>query len=124
MGSKILIVDDAKINLLLLKRILEKYNYQIYMANDGEEAIDILKKELIQLVLLDIRMPKIDGFGVLKEKNKIETMKNVPVIMVSAYNEQETIDKSLESGAHDYLTKPINKTDLLHKMDNLLNNFS
>ncbi len=119
--SKILVVDDVSINVMLLKRILEKANYNVCTAENGNVAIEKMIKEDISLVLLDIRMPHLDGFGVLEKKNEVETIKNIPVIMVSAFSEQEAINESLKKGAKAYLTKPVNRKDLMIEMKRILN---
>ena len=119
--SKILVVDDVSINVMLLKRILERANYNVCTAENGNVAIEKMIKEDISLVLLDIRMPHLDGFGVLEKKNEVETIKNIPVIMVSAFSEQETINKSLKKGAKAYLTKPVDRRELMTEMERILN---
>ena len=118
---KILVVDDVAINIMLLKRVLEKANYNVYTAENGNQAIDIMEKEDISLVLLDIRMPRLDGFGVLEKKRELESIKNIPVIMVSAFSEQEVIERSFRKGAKAYLTKPVNRIELMTEMGRILN---
>lgn len=118
--SKILVVDDVAINVMLLKRILEKADYDVYTAENGNDALDVMMKERINLVLLDVSMPKLDGFGVLDKKKEMKAIKNIPVIMVSAFNQSNIIQQSLEKGAKAYLTKPVDRRELMSQMDKIL----
>jgi len=117
---KILVVDDIPINVLLLKRILEKASYEVYTAQNGEEALEIMKRENISLVLLDIGMPILDGLGVLDVKKQELSIKNIPVIMVSAFSERNIIEESLQKGANAYIKKPIDKQELMLEMGKIL----
>ncbi len=117
---KILVVDDVPINVLLLKRILEKANYEVFTATNGTEALKMMKSEQISLVLLDIRMPELDGIEVLEQKSQQESIKNIPVIMVSAFSERNVIEESLQKGAIAYLKKPIDRNLLMIEMNKIL----
>ncbi len=117
---KILVVDDIPINVLLLKRVLEKANYEVFTAQNGKEALDIMKRENISLVLLDIGMPVLDGLGVLDVKKHEIDIKNIPVIMVSAFSERNIIEESLQKGANAYIKKPIDKHELITQMEKIL----
>jgi len=120
----ILVVDDMAINVVLLKRVLEKANYNVLTAEDGVKAIEIMQTNNISLVLLDIRMPNLDGFGVLDKKREIETIKNIPVIMTSAFTESNVIEKSISKGASAYIKKPIDRQELMSEMTKILNPIS
>lgn len=102
---KILVVDDEKLLIKGLKFNLEQEGYQVVTAFDGEEAVRLAHDESIDLILLDLMLPKLDGFSACRE---IRTFSNVPIIMLTAKNED--IDKilGLEYGADDYITKPFN----------------
>jgi sigma-B regulation protein RsbU (phosphoserine phosphatase) len=108
-GPRILVVDDNDDNRYTLALYLDVEGYtNVVTAQDGEEAIARLERESFDLVLLDVMMPKTDGYGVLawlKDKNRLH---NLPVIMVSALNEMNSVVRCIELGAVDYLTKPFN----------------
>lgn len=104
--EKILIADDSEMNQMLLEEILsDKYEY--VMAKDGTEAVDILEKnDDIDLVMLDINMPKMDGFGVLEVMNLRHWISEVPVIIISSENDVDFIRRSYDLGASDYISRP------------------
>ncbi len=119
-ASKILIIDDMPSHLLLLKTILEEEGFEIITAEDGENALRTLKEdEAIALILLDIMMPGFDGFDFLDKINESETYKT-PVIVVSAKTDNTSIQKAIEKGAYDYLTKPFNVQDIRNKVRSAL----
>jgi len=103
----ILAVDDNRMNRLKLVRMLEKEGYDVSQAEGGREALTMLRSNAFDLVLLDIVMPEIDGFEVLKQMKEDSALCNVPVIVVSAVEEMNSVDKCLELGAVDYLSKPV-----------------
>jgi len=103
--KKILIVDDEPHVLELLSVALEDEGYRILVANNGREALCQLKKEQPQVVLLDIRMPDVDGLEVLRQIKQIN--KATSVIMMTAYGAMETVLEAIQLGAYDYLTKPL-----------------
>jgi len=118
--KKILIVDDQPDFLSIVKMRLEATgSYEIITANDGQEALDKLK-ENPDLVLLDIMLPKMDGYEVtLKMKSDPHT-KDIPVIMVTSLGELKSTEKAFEAGAIDYVVKPFNLTVLLAKIKKAL----
>ncbi len=103
--KKILIVDDEKPIREMLKKFLAKKGYQVYETDNGEDALKIVEQELPAVVLLDIRMPKMDGVEVLKKILALD--KNIGVVMVTAVSETAVAEKCIELGAFDYITKPI-----------------
>lgn len=104
MGTKILVVDDDRNICELLKLYLENDGYTVFVANDGQEAVEMFQSKAPELVLLDIMLPKMDGWQVCREIRKTS---NTPIIMLTAKG--ETFDKvlGLELGADDYVTKPL-----------------
>jgi adenylate cyclase len=106
--SHILVVDDNKMNRLLLARGLEQQGHRVSFAENGRQALEMLRGGGFDLVLLDVLMPEMDGYQVLSELTGDTELKNVPVIMVSAVGELESVVKCIELGAEDYLPKPIN----------------
>ena len=113
MSQKILVVDDEKSIADIVKFNLEKEGYKVYLAYDGEEAIERTYELLPDLILLDIMMPKKDGFQVLKE---IRKDLSTPVLMLTA--KEEEVDKvlGLELGADDYITKPFSMRELMARV--------
>lgn len=108
--GRILVVDDNPENCATLSRRLVKQGHTVTTAFDGETALERLRGEAFDLVLLDILMPGIDGYTVLKTIKADEQLRHVPVIMISALDEIESVVHCIESGAEDYLPKPFNPT--------------
>jgi DNA-binding response OmpR family regulator len=103
--KKILIVDDEKPIREMLKKFLTKKGYEVYDADNGEDAVRIVKENMPYIVLLDIRMPKSDGIEVLRKIKEVN--KDIGVIMITAVSETAIAEKCMELGAFDYITKPI-----------------
>ena len=118
--KKILIVDDKLEVVELVKATLEGEEYQIIDASDGREALEEIGKEKPDLVLLDIIMPKKDGFEVLREIRKDSRIKEIPVIMLTARGQKLDKDKGRELGAQDYIVKPFSPSHLLRKIEEIL----
>ncbi|NJK59393.1 MAG: response regulator [Oscillatoriales cyanobacterium SM2_1_8] len=102
----VLIVDDNEMNRDTLARRLRQQGFSSKMAVDGREALTVIRDEKFDLVLLDIMMPEVDGYEVLQTIKSDEGLRNIPVIMISAMEEIESVMKCMEMGAEDYLTKP------------------
>ena len=111
-GSRILIVDDEPLNLKLLERRLNQLGYKTIAAGSGHEALDLLTCEPIDAVLLDINMPEMDGLEVLNRIREVEKWRFIPVLMLSADSEVDTVTRSYRLGANDYLVKPYQIHDL------------
>src|ERR1700757_5229115 len=120
-GPRILVVDDYDDNRYTLTRYLERLGYcNIATANDGEEAIARLKADKFDLVLLDVMMPKVDGYQVLSWLKDQPRLRGVPVIMISALNEMSSVVRCIELGAVDYLLKPFNPVLLKARLGSTL----
>ncbi len=121
-GAKpILAVDDDPLNLHMLKSFLSLYGYEVMGAQSGEEALDILgKNNSIALVILDVMMPHISGYDVARIIRKTYQSHELPIIMLTARGYQEDIVAGFEAGANDYLTKPINRPELLARVKSLM----
>lgn len=119
-NSKILVVDDSSTNIVLLEAILNGQGYQIETAQSVKEAYQIIRKENIHLILLDLLMPKISGYDFLKEIKGNENTKNIPVVIVSAVGDPENKKKSIELGANDFINKPIDIQEFLDKVESIL----
>jgi len=119
-NKTILIVDDDEKNIKLLKAYLQAEEYRIFQALNGEDALKMVNNFNPDVILLDVMMPGIDGFEVCKRLKTDEKTKMIPVVMVTALREREDRIKALEAGADDFLSKPVNKTELLVRVKSLL----
>ncbi|MCR5789813.1 MAG: response regulator [Lachnospiraceae bacterium] len=119
--KKILITDDSELNRTILINILGD-DYDVVEATNGEEAIAILKDQgdTIDLLLLDYVMPKMDGFQVLNEMSRFRWKVDIPVIIISAENDQSFIVKAYELGASDYITRPFNSILVRHRVESIM----
>ncbi len=119
--DRILIVDDNEINRELLSEIL-KYEYDLEFAVDGEAAVLMLnkRKEEFSLVLLDIVMPKMDGFEVLEYMNNKGWIKNLPVVLISVEYSPLHIDKAFELGAFDFVSRPFDVAVVKRRVNNAI----
>jgi class 3 adenylate cyclase len=106
--ARLLVVDDNRVNRLLLARSLETQGHRVDVAADGRMALDMLRDRPFDLVLLDIEMPEMDGFQVLEELKSDPKLRDVPVIVTSAVEGLEHVVRCIELGAEDYLSKPVN----------------
>ncbi|MBN1899624.1 MAG: response regulator [Spirochaetes bacterium] len=118
--TRILVVDDEKLNRDLMKAYLASSDYDILTAGRGVKALELLDKKQVDLVLLDILMPGMQGIEVLKQLRKKKKTKDTPVIILTALKDQKLKIQGLESGANDFLLKPIDKIELLVRIENLL----
>lgn len=112
-GQKILIVDDEPFNVDYLEQELDDLNYITHSANNGREALDSISSDPPDLILLDIMMPVMDGFDVLRQLKKDPETRDIPVIVISANSDLQSMVKGIQMGAEDYLPKPFEPT-LLH----------
>lgn len=111
--KKILVVDDEKNILRLLQVTLQQKGYTVITASNGHEALYKLKTQVPDLVILDVMMPHVDGFEVLRAMKEDACMSIIPVIMLTAKAQDEDVFKGWQSGVDCYLTKPFNPTELL-----------
>jgi len=104
--GRILVVDDNRLNRLKLSRGLEMQGHAVSLAEDGQQALNMLREQSFDLMLLDIVMPEMDGYQVLGHVKEDKTLRDIPVIVISAVDEMDSIVKCIEMGAEDYLPKP------------------
>lgn len=103
----ILVVDDIATNIALVKAMLRNKNYEVISAQSGAQALKIAGEKRPDIIILDIMMPGMDGYEVLARLRSNEETKDIKVIMLSAISKEEDIQKAMELGADDYITKPI-----------------
>lgn len=118
--GSILVVDDNEANRDVLSRQLEKQGYRTVTAEGGQQALDQLRRDPMDLVLLDIMMPEIDGYQVLQLMKADSGLRHIPVIMISALSELESVARCIELGAEDYLPKPFNRILLKARISSCL----
>ena len=106
--ARLLVVDDNKVNRLLLTRSLEMHGHSVASAENGRVALEMLRREGFDLVLLDMEMPEMDGFQVLEQLMNDLQLRDLPVIVTSSLEGIDTVVRCIELGAEDYLTKPVN----------------
>ncbi len=116
-GTKILVVDDEKLYRHLLEINLGTEGYEVITATNGEECLDLVSKKHPDLVILDVMMPKLDGFSTLE---RIRQFSEVPVIMLTGKNEERDRVKGLDAGADDYVAKPFSATELIARVRSVL----
>ena len=116
----VMIVDDNVQNVELLQAFLEALPVKIVTAFDGVEALEKVEQHNPDLILLDIMMPKISGFEVCKRLRADPATQDIAVLMITALDQQSDIDRAVEAGTDDFLTKPINKTELLLRVRSVL----
>lgn len=118
--SKVLIVDDNPQILELLEAYLEPLDLLVRLAADGEAALTAVEHEVPDLILLDVMMPRRSGFEVCRLLKDDPRYRDIPIIMVTALNELGDMERARECGCDDFLSKPVNKLELLARVQNLL----
>ncbi len=116
----ILVVDDNQQNLELLQAYLEDMDCVTVAANDGPTALSIVGRDAPDLILLDVMMPKMSGFEVCRRIKNDPATTNIPIIMVTALNELGDIERGIDSGSDDFVSKPVNKLELLTRVRTML----
>jgi len=118
MKDKILVVDDEESLLKTISKVLTKEGYEVTTTNSSRDALDKVKSTFFDLILLDVRMPEMDGITLLKEIRKIQEEDNLSrVILITAYASEETPIKAIKLGADDYIMKPFELDEFLHSVE-------
>ena len=107
-AGDLLVVDDNRVNRLLLGRALEQLGHAVTFAENGREALEALRQRQVDLVLLDIEMPEMNGYQVLEALAADPRLRDLPVVMMSSVEEVDSVARCIEMGAEDYLFKPVN----------------
>ena len=119
-GSKILIADDNQQNCELLDAYLSEEDYDVFMAFDGQQTLEKVHEREPDLILLDIMMPRLSGYEVCQQLKGDAKTKNIAILMVTALNERGDIEKAVEAGCDDFLSKPVNSLELKIRVRSLL----
>ena len=118
--SRILIADDNQQNCELLEAYLEGEGYQVEFSVDGQQTLEKVAREQPDLILLDIMMPKLSGYEVCQKLKDDPATSDIPIVMVTALHESGDIEKAVNAGADDFLSKPVNKLELTTRVRSLL----
>lgn len=118
--SRILIADDNPTNVELLEAYLLDLDCEVLVAVDGRDTLDKVASFQPDLILLDVMMPKLSGFEVCKQLKQQPATKGIMILMVTALNELGDIERAVNAGTDDFLSKPINKIELLKRVENML----
>ncbi len=119
-ANRILIADDNQANCELLEAYLSEIDCDVEIAKDGQETLDKVATFNPDLILLDIMMPKLSGFEVCKKLKDDAATRKIMILMVTALNELGDIERAVEAGTNDFLSKPVNKIELLKRVENML----
>ena len=117
---RVLIADDNQPNCELLEAYLDGIDCEIQIAVDGQETMDKVNDFQPDLILLDVMMPKLSGFEVCKKIKDDPSTRGIMVLMVTALNELGDIERAIEAGTNDFLSKPVNRVELLKRVENML----
>ncbi len=120
MIRKILIVDDEPNIVMTLEYAFKKKGYEVFIARDGSEAMEILKHNVPDMVLLDIMMPQVDGYQTLEWIRENEELKNVKVIFLTAKNKSTDVEKGMNLGVNKYMTKPFSVKKIVNEVTEML----
>lgn len=121
MEKKILLVDDSSTTLLMEEMLFKEHtSYGLVLARDGEEAVQKAIAEQPNLILMDVVMPRMNGFEACREMRKHTELSRVPIIMVTSRGESCNVEQGFESGCNDYVTKPINGAELIQIVNGYL----
>lgn len=119
-ARKILLVDDSETVLLMEKMILKRDVYEVVTAKNGKEGVEKARQLKPDLILMDVVMPEMNGFEAVRQLREGAVTHSIPIVMVTTQAEADSMEAGYESGCNDYVTKPINSTELLTKVRNIL----
>lgn len=114
--AKILIVEDDPTTVQLIEFLLKKNDYEVLIAHNGVEALEISKKEKSDLILMDVMMPKMDGIEAIEKLKKNENTRDIPIVILSALGQEMDVMRGLQAGASSYIVKPFSPKELLDEV--------
>lgn len=120
MAKRIMVVDDDEMNLKMAEFILKQKSYMVIKVSSGMECLTQIKKDIVDLILLDIEMPILNGMSTLEKLRETKEGKDVPVIFLTADADSDTVLKAAQLGAVDYIKKPFLPQDLLERVEKVL----
>jgi len=115
--AKILIVEDDPTTVQLIEFLLKKNNFEVLIAYNGVEALQISKKEKSDLILMDVMMPKMDGIEAIEKLKKDENTRDIPIVILSALGQEMDVMRGLQAGASGYIVKPFSPKELLDEIE-------
>lgn len=118
--KEILIIDDSVTNVFLIESVLNEYGYGVSSALNAKEAMKKIEKKKPNLILLDLLMPQVSGFDFIVEIKENTELKNIPVVIVSAVTDEESIERIMKLGAVEFVRKPVVLTSLIEKIEETL----
>ena len=118
--NRVLIVDDNQANCELLEAYLDGIDCDTAIAEDGQQALEMVPEYPPDLILLDVMMPKLSGFEVCQQLKSEPSTSNIMILMVTALNELGDIERAVEAGTNDFLSKPVNRVELIKRVENML----
>lgn len=118
--KNILIIDDSNTNLVLLESLFKRNGYKVFSAVNGKEGLNLMEKNIPDLIFLDLKMPQVDGFEFIRLLKKNTGWANIPVVILSAISDKETMIRSIEMGVIEYLTKPLDIEKVMQLTKNIL----
>ena len=116
----LLVVDDSPTAILWHRLMLEEEGYEVLTAADGAEGVEVAKKQLPELVLLDVIMPRMNGYEACRALREDERTRDIPILMITTRSEMPNVLKGYESGCNEYITKPVDRTELVTKVRSYL----
>lgn len=119
-GHKILVVDDDKTHRTLVSEGLFNHGYDCFTAQNGQEGLEMMQKERPDLVILDVEMPVLDGWGTLKKIRGVSATKDMPVLLLTGKDQTRDMGQALGLGATSYLIKPVRLNELLDRVESIL----
>ena len=119
-SKKILVVEDAMTMRMVETMTLRGAGYEVITANNGEEGVAAAEKELPDLILMDIIMPKMNGLDAVKKIRELEVTAGIPIIMLTTRSEEDNVELAFANGANDFITKPFESRELLEKIKSQL----
>ncbi len=118
--KKVLVVDDSRTAQMMTALIVSKASFEVLTASDGEEGVQKALAEKPDIILMDVMMPKMDGFEACRALRANDATREIPIIMVTTRGEADKVEVGYDAGCTDYVTKPINSVELLAKLRNYL----